>query len=208
MKLKKKEKIALKRTCMIAFLFCGVFIIISYLAYEKPVIKPGHPSLPQVSNEVQGYHPLVEKYAIKYEVDDYVDVMLAMMMQESGGRGLDPMQSSESYCGQRGCIDDPEVSIKQGVYYFSKTLDKADGDLKLAIQSYNFGLGFIDYVQERSKNYSQEVAIDFSQEMYQNARDKSIYSCLREEAKKFDACYGDIYYVSSVMKYRDVLAAE
>lgn len=208
MKLRKKEKIAFKRTCMIAFLLCGVFIIISYLAYENPGNKPGHPMLPQVSNKVQGYQPLVEKYAKQYEVDDYVDVLLAMMMQESGGRGLDPMQSSENFCGQRECIDDPEVSIKQGVYYFSKTLAKADGDLKLAIQSYNFGVGFIDYVQKRSKNYSQEVAIDFSKEMYQNAQDKSKYSCLRAEAKKFDACYGDIYYVSSVMKYRDVLAAE
>ena len=32
----------------------------------------------------------------------------AMMMQESGGRGDDPMQSSESLCGKVGCINDPE----------------------------------------------------------------------------------------------------
>lgn len=208
MKLRKREKRAIKRTGMITLLFIGIFIIVSLLTYEIPGPKKEQISHPLVSEQVLDYQPLVEKYAKQYNVDNYVDILLAMMMQESGGRGKDPMQASESYCGSIGCIDEPELSIKQGVYYFSKTLDKADGDVKLAIQSYNFGVGFIDFIAEGPGKYSEDAAIDFSKQMYQNAADKSIYRCLREASKEKEACYGDIYYVRSVMKYRDVISEE
>ncbi len=159
-----------------------------------------------LSEDVWSYKPVVETYAEQYGVSEHVDVLLAMMMQESGGRGNDPMQSSESYCGSRGCIDDPELSIKQGVRYFSHTLEAANGDVKLAIQSYNFGKGFIDYVKANSGTYSQDAAIAFSQQMYKTASDKSKYSCLRESAEQYDACYGDIYYVRDVLEYRKAAA--
>lgn len=154
--------------------------------------------------QVEQYRPLIETYAKQYEVEDEIDTLLAIMMQESGGRGDDPMQSSESLCGEVGCIQDPEQSIEQGVRYFKKTLEAAEGDLKLAIQSYNFGVGFIPYVLERGGKYTEELAIQFSQEMYAKAEDPSIYSCKREEAKQYDACYGDILYVRDVLNYRDV----
>lgn len=158
--------------------------------------------------EVEQYRETIELYAKEHGIEDYVDVLLAIMMQESSGKGNDPMQSSESLCGQVGCIDDPEESIRQGVAYFKKTLDRAEGDLKLAIQAYNFGIGFINYAQEKNEGYSQQLAIQFSQEMYEKAEDQSIYSCLRKEAKVYDACYGDIYYVREVLAYRDLFASE
>src|SRR5699024_638823 len=74
------------------------------------------------SKKVEQHRPLVEKYADEYDVEEHVDVLMAMIMQESGGRGGDPMQSSESLCGEVNCITDPEESIKQGVAYFSKIL--------------------------------------------------------------------------------------
>lgn len=156
--------------------------------------------------EVEQYRDTVTSYAKEHDIEDYVDVLLAIMMQESGGKGNDPMQSSESLCGQVGCIDEPEESIRQGVAYFKKTLDAANGDLKLAIQAYNFGLGFVHYALKHDGRYSEELAIQFSQEMYQKAEDPSIYSCLRKEAKAYDACYGDIYYVREVLAYRDLFA--
>ncbi len=77
-----------------------------------------------VSEQVLQYKPTVEKYAEEYGVEEYVGVILALMMQESGGSGNDPMQASESYCGRVGCITDPDVSIEQGVKYFSEVLKK------------------------------------------------------------------------------------
>jgi len=161
-----------------------------------------------VSNEVKEYRPLVESYAQQFGVSDYTNVILAIMMQESSGQGGDPMQASESYCGEVGCIDNPELSIKQGVDYFSQTLEAADGDLALAVQSYNFGKGFINYVEDQNSSYSQEMAIDFSQEMYQETTDQANYTCLREGAEQYNACYGDIYYVPSVMSYHDTIQVE
>lgn len=188
-------------TIIIGFILFAILISLSIMTYKKPDKAPKFIQ-PFFTKKVEDYRPLVEKYATEYDVLNHVDILLAMMMQESGGRGDDPMQASESLCGKRGCIDDPEQSIKQGVYYFSETVKAADGDLKLAIQSYNFGKGFINFVKEKNKTYTEQLAIEFSQKMYDNAEDKSIYTCLRKEAKQYDACYGDIYYVRDVLSYR------
>ncbi|SFJ68399.1 Lysozyme-like [Halobacillus dabanensis] len=126
---------------------------------------------------------------------------MALMMQESGGRGSDPMQASESLCGSVGCIEDPERSIKQGVSYFANTLERANGDVKLALQSYNFGLGFIDFVMDRGGEYTQELAIEFSSKKYDELKHTGEYNCIREEAEQYGACYGDIYYVDAVLSY-------
>ncbi len=199
----KNIKKSMKKTVMVILLICAVFTVISLLTNEKPQ-QQKQISHPLIREEVWDLQPLVERYAEEYHVSDHVDVLLAMMMQESGGRGDDPMQSSESYCGEIGCIDNPELSIKQGVYYFSQTLEAADGDIALAVQSYNFGKGFIDYVEKNAGKYSQEIAIDFSRKMYDE--DRETYTCYRDEAKQYDACYGDIYYVRDVMAYKDALA--
>ncbi|CDQ38205.1 lysozyme family protein [Virgibacillus salexigens] len=205
---KKKFYRAIKQTLFIAFLFSVLFIGISLLNTQGHKESTRQIAEPVISEEVRDYRPLVEKYAADYGVTEHVDTILGMMMQESGGRGKDPMQASESYCGERECIKDPELSIKQGVSYFSQTLEEANGDIKLAVQSYNFGKGFIQYIHDKEKDYSQEAAITFSQEMYANDPDKEKYRCLRDEAKEIDACYGDIYYVKSVITYRNKLAEE
>ena len=46
-----------------------------------------------VSAEVEAYEPLIQKYARQYGIPEYVELIKAVMMQESGGRGLDPMQA-------------------------------------------------------------------------------------------------------------------
>ena len=50
-----------------------------------------------LSAEVEAYEPVIRKYAKQYGIPDYVLLIQAVMMQESGGRGNDPMQASE--CG-------------------------------------------------------------------------------------------------------------
>lgn len=47
-----------------------------------------------VSAEVEAYEPFIQKYAKQYGIPEYVELIKAVMMQESGGRGLDPMQAS------------------------------------------------------------------------------------------------------------------
>ena len=73
-----------------------------------------------VSAEVEAYEPLIRQYANQYGIGEYVELIKAIMMQESGGRGFDPMQCSEGsfntkYPKQPNGITDPEYSISCGV---------------------------------------------------------------------------------------------
>lgn len=69
-------------------LFIGVF---SALSNDSSVDT----SSAYVSQEVLAYTETIEKYAKEYEIEEYVALIQAIMMQESGGKGNDPMQSSE-----------------------------------------------------------------------------------------------------------------
>lgn len=154
-----------------------------------------------LSEEVVNHLPLIEMYASEYDIEDYVGVIMALMMQESGGKGNDPMQASESKCGKVDCITDPEESIQQGVMYFSQVLEQAENDVELALQSYNFGSGFIDFVMDNGGSYTLDLAIEFSQMKYEELKGTGDYGCIRPEAIQYNACYGDIFYVDAVMKY-------
>ncbi len=76
-------------------------------------------------------------------------------------------------------------------------LPQANEDVKLTLQSYNFGGGFIDYVQENGGRYTKQLAISFSQMMYQRVKKSGIYQCHRPSAIEHQACYGDIEYVDA-----------
>lgn len=155
----------------------------------------------QVSAEVEQYRGTIQAELDKYDKGEYTDLLLALMMQESGGRGNDPMQASESKCGYIGCITSPQESIEYGVKHFLSVMSEAKNDIKLTLQSYNFGGGFINYVLENGGSYTKELAISFSQMMYQKLVHTGIYKCHRPSAIQHNACYGDIEYVDAVLKY-------
>lgn len=161
------------------------------------------PGTANVSEEVLRYEPLVAQYAKEFGVETYVQVILAIMQQESGGAGLDPMQASESpanrkYCKRPNCITDPEYSVRAGVENFSIVMKQAGGDLPLALQAYNFGSGFIDYVKRNGGAYTQELALRFSREhASENPAGCSDPDDFRTKA---GACYGDYLYVDKVMR--------
>ena len=156
----------------------------------------------QVSEDLEQYRPLFEEYASKYGVSEYVELLLAFTMQESGGHLDDVMQSSESLGLPPNTIEDPERSIKVGIRYFSKMLKKAGGDVKLTLQAYNFGGGFIDYAKAHNNGeYSKDLAIEFSRMKYQELKHTGMYSCIRPESAATGACYGDIGYVQAVLSY-------
>jgi len=104
-----------------------------------------------VSAEVEAYEPLIQKYAKQYGIPEYVELIKAVMMQESGGRGLDPMQAAEGsfntrYPHEPNGIKDPEYSIECGVQELKVALISAEVEkpidmehIKLALQGDNFG---------------------------------------------------------------------
>ena len=48
-----------------------------------------------LSSSIEYYRPYVSKIAKLEGMEDYVDLILAVMQVESGGTGSDPMQASE-----------------------------------------------------------------------------------------------------------------
>ncbi|MBL1639453.1 lytic transglycosylase, partial [Klebsiella pneumoniae] len=97
-----------------------------------------------------------------------------------------------------GCIKDPNISIEAGVQEFKDVLAKANGDIALALQSYNYGPGFISYALAKG-GYSEETAIAFSRE--HAGENPAGCSDPNNFRTKVGACYGDYTYVSKVLKY-------
>ena len=152
----------------------------------------------EVSPEVQAYSPLISNYAKQYGIEEYVELIKAVMMQESGGRGSDPMQCSESpynkkYPKKPNGIKDPEYSINCGVNYLADCLKKAKcnspvdmSHIRLALQGYNYGNGYISWAIKRDGGYTVANAIAFSD----------------MQAKKHGwNSYGDKQYPAHVLRY-------
>ena len=110
-----------------------------------------------LSAEVLAHTQVIQRYASEFGIPEYVSVIQAIMMQESGGRGTDPMQASEcpyntQYPNTPGAIQDADYSIKVGVQYYADCVREAgckspqDMDkLKLSLQGYNYGNGYITW---------------------------------------------------------------
>lgn len=134
----------------------------------------GSNSYTPVSAEVEAYEPVIRRYAAQHGIPEYVELIKAVMMQESGGRGSDPMQASESGYNTRyphtpGAITDPEYSINVGVQTLADSLQAAQVDssidmerIKLALQGYNFGNGYISWAVSNYGGYSYANAVEFS----------------------------------------------
>ncbi len=151
----------------------------------------------RINSQVQNYDLVIQKYAKQYGISEFTELIKAVMMQESGGQGTDPMQASE--CGfntkfpnKPNGITDPEYSINVGVQNLAACLNAAEAEnpidmqnIQLALQGYNFGNGYISWAKQRG-GYSTANAIEFSNMM----------------AKKLGwASYGDINYVNNVLRY-------
>ncbi len=151
-----------------------------------------------VSAEVEAYEPLIQKYAKQYGIPEYVELIKAVMMQESGGCGLDPMQAAEGsfntrYPHEPNGIKDPEYSIECGVQELKAALISAEVEnpidmehIKLALQGYNFGNGYISWAKTNYGGYSYANAVEFS---------------TMQAARLGWDSYGDTQYPAHVLRY-------
>lgn len=184
----------------------GIVIIVSNSsgATEESTFDFSDMEVLGVSEAVMAYLPVIERYAEEHDIVDYIPVIMAIMMQESGGAGNDPMQSSESYCASIGCIVDPEMSIERGIIHFKNVLELSNNNLMVAIQSYNYGTNFVHWIAGKGGEYSLELAIEYSRELYEKEIAKGrgdMYRCNIGESASLNACYGDYLYVPHVLRY-------
>ena len=151
-----------------------------------------------VSDEVRSYAGLIQIYAMEHGILEYAELIAAVMMQESGGQGGDPMQASEcafntKYPKTPDGITDPEYSISVGIQALADCLTMAGVEspedierISLALQGYNFGSGYISWAMRNYGGYSELNALEFSAMMAQRLNWSS---------------YGAPYYVQHVMRY-------
>ncbi len=156
-----------------------------------------------VSEEVLTHKPMVEQYAAEYGISEYVNILLAIMQVESGGTAADVMQCSESLGLPPNTLD-TEASIKQGCYYFSCLLASGEEmgcDLDSVIQAYNYGGGFLYYVEARGKTYTFDLAESFADER-SNGRKVSYKNAISIPINGgWKYAYGNMFYVLLVKQY-------
>lgn len=172
-------------------LFIGVF---SALSSDEAIQL----STLQLSEEVIEYRETIEEYAVKYDIEDFVPLIQAVMMKESEGKGNDPMNSSlleynEEYPKEIGGIDDPKYSIDAGVHFLADCLKSSElfevYDLKkisLAVQGYHYGIDYINWSLELFGGYTLS-----NSKVYADQK--------RLELKLYS--YGNPMYAEEVLKY-------
>lgn len=127
------------------FKFSGRLIILGFVifcGYQTYVVHKN------VQNVLQ-YKDMVKEILDDNDTTANVDLVLAMIYTETKGDDGDVMQSSESSDGVANSITDSQTSIRQGVTVLSENLtlaDEAGVDVWTAVQAYNFGTAYIDYV--------------------------------------------------------------
>ncbi|BDP81195.1 lysozyme family protein [Enterococcus faecium] len=173
-----------------------------------------------LSAEVLALKSIVEKEAQAAEIPSEVPFLLAIMMVESGGRGSDPMQSSESGGLSPNSISSVEWSIRQGVKHYKTTLELAkryglENDKKAIVQAYNFGSSYVSWLGNSKKKHSVDEAETYSRTVvapsqrtngYPNAGQK--YSYVNEVSKADGRTYlyrhsGNFFYAELVYQYID-----
>ncbi|MEF9920361.1 MAG: lysozyme family protein [Erysipelotrichaceae bacterium] len=172
-------------------LFIGIFASLSSDSGVETSTLP-------LSAEVLEHTETIRKYADANDIEDYVSLLQAIMMQESGGKGSDPMQSSTfeyntKYPKQPNSIIEPEYSIQVGVKYFSYCIKEAKPKnsldmqkIYLALQGYNYGKEYINWAIVNFNGYTRANAKVFSNEM---------------KAKLQVDIYGNPNYVNQVLQY-------
>ena len=176
---------------LVICLFIGVF---GSLSNNNNINTENSP----LSAEVLAYEGIITQYAIQYGIEEYVPIIEAIMMQESGGKGNDPMQAAEcgfntKYPHVPNGIEDPVYSIEVGIQNFTDCLATAkvlnindNNNLYLALQGYNYGKAYITWASEIFGCYSKANA--------------KVYSDNKKSELKVKV-YGDPEYVEHVFRY-------
>lgn len=221
--MKKYIKRKLVKLGILAALFGGVFMVVGVIGFmtshhtqnalmtkkykeklmeeEQQQDEYSGDSL-TLSPECEGYRSTVHDYAVQFGIEEYTDLVLAVMMQESGGRGSDVFQCSESMGLPPNTVS-TAVSIGHGVKLIASYLSLAKVEspsdiihIRLALQSYNFGTGYLSFAVDNYGGWTQEATNAYARK-YSNgtmrtgtaAQIMGVWS------------YGDQYYTDHVLRY-------
>ncbi|WP_110925958.1 bifunctional lytic transglycosylase/C40 family peptidase [Bacillus massiliglaciei] len=189
------KKIVLIALSIFMLLIFGVMALLSS--------SSGSSGTANVNEAVMALKPAVIEYAGKYEIPEYVDVILAIIMIETGGKGPDVMQSSESLGLPPNSISDPLVSIDAGVKHLAEVIKDARSsglDFWTPVQSYNFGTAFNGFIKKNGKQYTFDLASNYAKDMA-NGKKVKYSNPVAKSNGNFRYSYGNMYYVMLVQSY-------
>lgn len=182
---KNKNSILKSVLCflMVFFLFSSVLVAIFEMILSPSQNNYGGGSI--LTNEYAiKWHDVMLEYATKYGLEEYINVLLSILVQESGGDQdiINIMQVNDAVTTQ-------EESIDYGCKHFKNRVDAAEKlgitDINAIVQSYNFGVGYLSYIKKNNNGvHTKELAKLFSDEM------KKVYN---------SSIYGVVGYAESVM---------
>lgn len=165
-----------------------------------------------INSACESYRQDVETIAAEYGMSDYTDLILALMMQESSGRGPDVLQSSEGAYNKKypqvpNGITDAAYSIECGIQELKYAMEKAgvssptDMDkIRLALQAYNFGADvYFSYLDKNGITSWSEKTSEAFAKMASGGTARSEDDPFYETAGPWD--YGDQKYPEHVLRY-------
>lgn len=202
--MKKRRRKNAASSFVVFILLLGTFFVILSLSkmQDHPPMGKNDPF-----TDVKKYRSTIYNELAKYQLESYTDVLIALMQQESHGKGGDPMQASESAGLPRNSIKDPNQSIQVGVKHFQQVLSygqQKNVDFATIIQAYNMGKGYIDYIAVHGGKHSEDLAKSFSLIQVQKA--PNLYTCGGNKKNfRYPYCYGDFTYSSKVSKNIELL---
>jgi len=136
---------------LITLLIIIVLAFVGYYAYH----------LHQDFAKVRQFEPIVVRELEANGIPEYKDLAMAIIYTETKGREYDVMQSSESIHGEPGMITSSEKSIKAGIDFLAQAIKQsraAGVDIWTAVQAYNFGLAYIDFIAQNGGVNTVELA--------------------------------------------------
>ena len=138
-------------------LVLAVFLFAGYKTYR----------VNQDVKQVMTYQPMVREILSEKDTPANEELVLAMIYTETKGKEGDVMQSSESASGSTNTINDNASSIRQGVQTLTDNLylaQKKGVDVWTAVQAYNFGPAYIDFIAQNGKENTLALAKQYSRE--------------------------------------------
>jgi len=192
------------KVCLGFFIFIVLSILLIFNRKEASVGSGLATANQNLNEAVLKWQKEVETMAKKHGGSEYVPYILALMQIESGGTGGDPMQASESLGLSPNTISNPKKSIERGVEFFIDNVKLAESkgaDFLTAIQAYNYGPGFIDYVATNGGHYSFDLAEKFSAKQANGKTTSYINEISTSLGYNYRYDYGNMFYVPKLLAY-------
>lgn len=203
---RRRKQVLLYRLIIAAAIIVALVILVSVVLKRDSVLQE---DTYQISEACESYRSQVETAAAEYGMSDYVDLIMAVMMQESSGQGVDVMQASEcgfntKYPREPNGIKDTAYSIACGIQELKSAMEKAGvsgpydlQNIEQALQAYNFGLVYLDYSQENGADSWNEETVSAFAEMASGGKTRG-----EDEAEAMGKWkYGDQMYPEHVLRY-------